>query len=484
MSNEELIRLLRDGALLISNSRTQNEALESLLAASSSLTPSCGLLIVRGSQASGWSCIGLTTPENFKGATLDCTRGAVAAVLSSCAGCVAKISELDPAFAKRLGLELETEVLLLPLVLKERVAGLLLAKSCKHDELAALEVLVQVAQQALELPGRRAATPAAAEVSPPAEVQHSTMHQAEAGAAAGNGGAAEGKSSGAAQAVPETAQPCPAASPVAQSAAGLMPAEVAASTPSITESPAAPMAKPQSPDPKPQRAALALSLRFGWAAVGVMLLAGWLYLAWANSPKRAPAPPSSAAAMPNKAPAAGASSPVSNGMSGAAASKPSPLAASLPQPGTAAAPRRPANAEVLVRVTVDAAGHAQAFKVVRGDPRMSSVAISTAKAWNFQPCIGSGSCEHVLRVIDYGNASLLRTVAFRRRRPEFFVRIMIDAAGHAQSLEAMGGDPRKKLVALNAARAWSFQPCLGSDSCEHVLKVVDYGDASLTRMIE
>jgi hypothetical protein len=142
---------LRDGAVLIASSRTQTEILESLLAAASTLTPSCGLLILRGSQASGWGCAGLTSPENFKRATMDCTQGAVSVVLSSCAGRSAKAADLDQAFVAQIGLESAAEVLLLPVLLKERVAALLLALSGSPDDLAALEVLVQVTQLALDL---------------------------------------------------------------------------------------------------------------------------------------------------------------------------------------------------------------------------------------------------------------------------------------------------------------------------------------------
>jgi hypothetical protein len=53
-SQRACCRQLRDGALLISNSRTQTETLEALLAAgTSAVTAACGLMIVRGTQASG-----------------------------------------------------------------------------------------------------------------------------------------------------------------------------------------------------------------------------------------------------------------------------------------------------------------------------------------------------------------------------------------------------------------------------------------------
>ena len=159
-------RELRDGTLLISGSKTQTETLEALLTATSALTSACGLLILRGTQATGWNCRNLGPVDSFKRATLDCSRGVAAAVLNSCAGRTAKVSELDPAFGTRLGWESSAEVLLLPVLLKERVAALLLAVSGSSDDMAGLEVLVQVAQLALDLQSYRKAAPQAASQAP------------------------------------------------------------------------------------------------------------------------------------------------------------------------------------------------------------------------------------------------------------------------------------------------------------------------------
>ena len=157
----ERSRELRDGAVQISASKTQFEVLEALLTASSALTPSCGLLVLRGTQAGGWNCIGLTAVDNFKRSILDCSSGVAAEVLSSCSVRAARASELDMAFTSRVGLDRAAEVLLLPVLLKERVAALLLAVSGSSDDRAGLEVLVQVAQLALELQAFRKAAPAA-----------------------------------------------------------------------------------------------------------------------------------------------------------------------------------------------------------------------------------------------------------------------------------------------------------------------------------
>jgi hypothetical protein len=151
-------RELRDGALLIASCGTQPEALEMLLSASSAITPSCGLMMLRGTQASGWNCVGLASVEEFKRATMDCSKGVVAAVLGSCSGRAIRASELDPIFTGRLGLENSAELLLLPVFLKQQATALLLAVSGDSDDLAGLEILVQVAQLAMEIERKSAPT--------------------------------------------------------------------------------------------------------------------------------------------------------------------------------------------------------------------------------------------------------------------------------------------------------------------------------------
>jgi hypothetical protein len=157
---------LRDGARLIAGSKTQTEALETLLAAVSAVTPSCGLMILRGAQALGWSCNGLATAEIFKQASLDCTRGVAAQVIGSCAATVAQASELGPSFTAVLGLEGSARILLVPVLLKERVAALLVALSQQNDELTGVELLVQVAELTLDVQSYRKASPAAEPAKP------------------------------------------------------------------------------------------------------------------------------------------------------------------------------------------------------------------------------------------------------------------------------------------------------------------------------
>jgi hypothetical protein len=172
-AQRERTKELRDGATLIAGSRTQTETLEALLAASSALTPDCGLLVVHGVQATGWNCHGLTTQDNFKRVKLDCASGVAAKVISSCAAAATQVSEIDPVFTSKLGLESTARILLVPVLLKQRVAALLIALSQQSDDLAGLELLVQVAQLVLDLQAYRKASPQpAAEPARQAVAQH------------------------------------------------------------------------------------------------------------------------------------------------------------------------------------------------------------------------------------------------------------------------------------------------------------------------
>ncbi len=166
---------LRDGTVLIAAARTQTEILEALLTACAAITPACGLMILRGAQASGWSCIGLTAVDKFKRSTMDCARGVAAKVISSSAPAITKVSEIDPAFGARLGLASEAKLLLVPVLLKARVAALLIAPSQQADDLIGLELLVQVAQLSLDLLAYRKAPPA-----PAVEAQHAVAPPAPA----------------------------------------------------------------------------------------------------------------------------------------------------------------------------------------------------------------------------------------------------------------------------------------------------------------
>jgi hypothetical protein len=66
--------------------------------------------------------------------------------------------------------------------------------------------------------------------------------------------------------------------------------------------------------------------------------------------------------------------------------------------------------EVVIRVSVDRQGRAQAFHVLRGNEKKKSAALNAAKHWSFEPCPGSTDCEHLLKFTDYGDASVVQMI--------------------------------------------------------------------------
>ncbi|MDR3764719.1 MAG: hypothetical protein P4M01_11540 [Acidobacteriota bacterium] len=154
---------LREGVGAISGASTQSDILEALLDAAAKVAPACGLLVLRGTIASGWNCRGLTSTAIFKRAILDCSRGIAAHVITTCSATEAPVSELDPALVTRLNLYGKSRVALVPVLLRDRPAAMLLALLPMGDELPALEVLAQTARLTLELQYYRATSGEAAE---------------------------------------------------------------------------------------------------------------------------------------------------------------------------------------------------------------------------------------------------------------------------------------------------------------------------------
>ena len=66
--------------------------------------------------------------------------------------------------------------------------------------------------------------------------------------------------------------------------------------------------------------------------------------------------------------------------------------------------------EVLVRVSVDAAGQAQSFHILRGDEESVPEALEAARLWNFKPCAGGQGCQQVLKFTDYGDSSRVQRI--------------------------------------------------------------------------
>jgi hypothetical protein len=60
----------------------------------------------------------------------------------------------------------------------------------------------------------------------------------------------------------------------------------------------------------------------------------------------------------------------------------------------------------------------------------------------------------------------------------------VDRDGRAHAFEVLQGDRTKVSAALHAVKHFSFQPCANSTDCGHLLKFIDFGDASLVQRID
>lgn len=86
------------------------------------------------------------------------------------------------------------------------------------------------------------------------------------------------------------------------------------------------------------------------------------------------------------------------------------LKGTSPHPQLAAVGKALEKPEVMIRVSVDHQGRAQAFQVLQGDRKKRSAALAAARRWSFQPCSGSVDCEHLLKFTDYGDASFVQMI--------------------------------------------------------------------------
>lgn len=132
---------------------TQKEILRALLDAASSYAERVALFVVKGGVATGWQGRGLGDDDAIKDFPLDLSSGPVAHAYQNRVAAPANIAEMDRRFVKQFGGPENEQILVLPLVLKEKVAALLYADSGASGLLDAssLEVLVMSTSAWLEV---------------------------------------------------------------------------------------------------------------------------------------------------------------------------------------------------------------------------------------------------------------------------------------------------------------------------------------------
>ena len=136
---------------------TQKEILKSLLDAGTSYASRVALFVVKGGAASGWQARGLDDDNLIKDFPLDMTAGPASHAYHNRQATPANIAEMDRRFVTQFGGPSNEQILILPLVLKDKVAALLYADGGADNLLdaASLEVLVMATSAWLEVASLR-----------------------------------------------------------------------------------------------------------------------------------------------------------------------------------------------------------------------------------------------------------------------------------------------------------------------------------------
>jgi hypothetical protein len=136
---------------------TQKEILKALLDAGTSYASRVALFVVKGGAASGWQARGLAEDDQIKDFPLDMTAGPASHAYQNRIATPANIAEMDRRFVKQFGGPSNEQIVILPLVLKDKVAALLYADGGAENLLDAgsLEVLVMATSAWLEVASLR-----------------------------------------------------------------------------------------------------------------------------------------------------------------------------------------------------------------------------------------------------------------------------------------------------------------------------------------
>jgi hypothetical protein len=136
---------------------TQKEILKALLDAGTSYASRVALFVVKGGAASGWQARGLDDDNLIKDFPLDMASGPASHAYQNRVATPANIAEMDRRFVKQFGGPTNEQIVVLPLVLKDKVAALLYADGGADNLLDAdsLEVLVMATGAWLEVASLR-----------------------------------------------------------------------------------------------------------------------------------------------------------------------------------------------------------------------------------------------------------------------------------------------------------------------------------------
>jgi hypothetical protein len=153
--------LLR-GVSAIHAGGTQKEILRALLDSVGQHSGRTALFVIKGGMATGWQGRGFEDNDSVKDFALDTSRGLPERVLHEKAPFSGQVLDMDPRFIDRFGGPADDHIVMLPLLLKDKVAALLYV-DCGLDknrlDTASVELLVVSTSAWLELVSLRKQAP-------------------------------------------------------------------------------------------------------------------------------------------------------------------------------------------------------------------------------------------------------------------------------------------------------------------------------------
>lgn len=136
---------------------TQKEVLRALLDAASDYGARVALFVVKSGAASGWQSRGFGDDEVVKDFALDLSAGPVAHTYQNRVAAPGNIAEMGKAFVEQFGPPANEQILMLPLLLKDKVAALVYADGGDSGKLdsSSVELLVMATSAWLEVSSLR-----------------------------------------------------------------------------------------------------------------------------------------------------------------------------------------------------------------------------------------------------------------------------------------------------------------------------------------
>src|SRR5579863_343577 len=146
-------RLLLHSVTAVHTGTTQKEILRALIDGGSAHCARAALFVVKAGAATGWQGRGFADDETLKDFALDMRAGPVAHAFQNRVVAPANVAEMGRRFVEQFGAPANEQVLVLPLVLKDKVAALVYADGGATGLLdgTSLEVLVMATSAWLEV---------------------------------------------------------------------------------------------------------------------------------------------------------------------------------------------------------------------------------------------------------------------------------------------------------------------------------------------